>query len=171
MTNLKAQQKSKPHFEIEVDPIAYIFNGYSVHIGYQINKLRFDAGFFGIDQPDFVTRNEIFKDRSQGFGIKADYFFKPRKGFFAGIQADYSTDKIIKKDTKTSVISKGVVAGLRGGYRFTFTGVEKDRTGFYFSPWLAVLYTPNAKDIKIEGETFKRPKISLFPTVHFGYSF
>jgi outer membrane autotransporter protein len=159
------------HFEIEADPIAYLFGGYSGHAGYQVNHLRFDAGVFAINTPSFFTGNDKFSSRSSGFGLKADYIFKKRKGFFIGVQSDYGRNHIKLKETDETVTTKGISMGVRAGYRFMFGNENSDYKGFYIMPWMALIYSPNAENVTIERQTFKGSAVSIFPTVHLGYSF
>ncbi|MBN8822841.1 MULTISPECIES: hypothetical protein [unclassified Spirosoma] len=103
--------------ELEADPIAFIFSGYSIHVGYLVNHWRFDVGTFGIKQPSFATTNQNFSVFSSGVGLKADYLLKLERGLFFGVQADYGTDKISLKTSRESNSLSGFVMGIRSGYR------------------------------------------------------
>ncbi|MEO6286858.1 MAG: hypothetical protein ABIN80_05310 [Dyadobacter sp.] len=164
-------QNNTNHFEIEVDPIAYIFKGYSGHFGYQLGKVRLDAGAFNIDQPAFFINNDKFKNRSYGYGLKADYIFKKRKGFFVGLQTDYTKDRLTLKNTGREKTTQGLFFGVRGGYRFMLGAKERDYRGLYIAPWVALTYSANAKHVIIDEQVFRQARYGIFPTVHIGYSF
>lgn len=166
-------QNNKPsrHFEIEIDPTAYLLNGYSVHLGYQVNHLRFDAGVFGLSQPSFFLNNDKFKDRSSGFGIKADYIFNKQKGLLVGIQSDYNNGRLTLKPNGSSVVSSGITAGIRTGYRIMLGKRRNWYKGIYLMPWAALIYSPSAKDIMIKEQILRQSKFTLFPTLHIGYRF
>jgi hypothetical protein len=67
---LAQENERKSRFELEIDPIAYVLNGYSVHGIYVFNKTRFDIGVFGIEQPEGFDGNDGFKVKIQGVGAK-----------------------------------------------------------------------------------------------------
>ena len=123
--------------EIEADPIAYIFSGYSIHLGYQKSHLKYNIGAFGIQQPDFFVSQEDFNVRTNGFGIKVDYLIKKRKGLFVGVQVDFITDKVSLKDVIESEKQHYINMGLRTGYRFMFGKKPSNFKGLYIVPWVA----------------------------------
>ncbi|GAB3958657.1 hypothetical protein GCM10028805_53410 [Spirosoma harenae] len=168
--NGQPQEKIK-RIELEADPIAFIFNGYSIHVGYMVNHWRFDAGTFGIKQPSFATTNQNFSVFSSGIGLKADYLLKPERGLFFGVQSDYGTDKISLKTANQTTSLSGLIVGIRSGYRFMFGQSTAHYKGFYVVPWIALLYTPGATLLVQENQMYAQPKWSIFPTVHLGYRF
>ena len=171
-TTLLAQNKrSGNRIEIEADPIAYIFRGYSFHLGYTMGHLRFDAGVFGIKQPDFALENDLFSVYSSGVGIKIDYLIKRNKGLFIGLQSDYGTDKTGLKSSSTKVNSDGVTLGLRTGYRFMFGKKENQCKGLYLVPWIALIHSPDPVTINESAHEYIQRQWSVFPTIHLGYRF
>src|SRR5688572_28371349 len=85
----QTQQKDRA-FHVEIDPIAYALKGYSVHALYQVDKLSFDLGVFGIQPPDGYTGNKGFREKMNGVGVKAHYHFSGIKGWYTGFSANYS---------------------------------------------------------------------------------
>ena len=165
-----AQSKeSQNSFDIEADPIAFILKGYSFHIGYMVSHVRFDAGFYGIEQPSSFVGNDKFSIFSSGIGIKADYYFQNNKGLFTGLQSDYYTDKITLKVNDNTQTINNISIGLRGGYRVVFG--NKERNNFYLVPWVALIYSPNAEKIFFGQENYQQSAWSVFPTLHVGYRF
>ncbi len=157
--------------EIEADPIAYIFSGYSIHLGYQKSHLKYNIGAFGIRQPDFFVSQESFNIRTNGFGIKADYLIKRRRGLFVGVQVDFITDKVSLKDATVSEKQRYINMGLRTGYRFMFGKETSNFKGLYIVPWVAFNFKSNSSSIILENSTYEPKSFSVFPTVHLGYSF
>lgn len=157
--------------EIEADPIAFIFSGYSVHVGYLVNHWRLDVGTFGIKQPSFATTNQNFSVFSSGIGLKADYLLKRGRGLFVGVQSDYGTDKISLKTTNQATSLSNLVVGIRSGYRFMFGQSTAHYKGFYVVPWVTLLYTPEATSVVQENQVYTQSKWSVFPTLHLGYRF
>ena len=168
----KAQHLASPsRFELEADPIAFIFNGYSFHLGYTMGHLRFDAGVFGIKQPSFALENKLFSVFSSGGGVKVDYLPRRNRGLFIGLQSDYATDKIgLKSDGDTQSVS-GVTLGLRTGYRLMFGKAEHQFKGFYLVPWVGLIHSLNPSVITKNGNDYTQSQWSLFPTIHLGYRF
>src|SRR5690554_2512964 len=71
----QAQESPQPRFEIETDPLAYLFRGYSVHAAVTYTGFRTSIGTYGIKPPDFLKNNYAFSVFTSGFDIKTDYLF------------------------------------------------------------------------------------------------
>lgn len=167
-----AQRTLSPdRFEVEADPIAFILNGYSFHVGYTKGHLRFDAGIFGIKQPDFALDNKLFSVFSSGGGIKIDYLLRKNRGVFFGLQSDYATDKIGLKSEGATQSVNGVTLGLRTGYRFMFGKEERQFKGLYLVPWVGLIHSFNPSVVTKNGHTYQQASWSIFPTIHLGYRF
>lgn len=174
VTSLQSNAQRLPssdRFEVEADPIAFILNGYSFHAGYTMGHLRFDAGVFGIKQPDFALENKLFSVFSSGGGIKVDYLLRRNRGLFFGLQSDYVTDKIgLKSEDDTRSVS-GMTLGLRTGYRFMFGKKERQFKGLYLVPWVGLIHSLNPSVVTKGGQTYTQASWSIFPTIHLGYRF
>ena len=166
-----AQQSIGNRLELEADPIAFLFAGYSFHVGYTANHFRFDAGVFGIDQPSFAINNDKFSVFTSGIGVKVDYILQGNKGLFLGLQSDYSTDKVALKIGSDLANLTGLSLGLRGGYRFMLGKAERQYKGLYLVPWMALIYLPNPSMIQQKGQQYNQSNWSVFPTIHLGYRF
>jgi hypothetical protein len=165
------RQPVQNRFELEADPIAFIFNGYSLHTGYTMSHMRFDIGVFGIKQPNFPLENKSFSIFSSGAGIKADYLLRKNRGIFFGLQSDYATDKIRLKTSKDSQSVSCFTLGLRTGYRFMLGNEEHQFKGIYLAPWVALIHSFNPANITNSGQQYIQPNWSIFPTIHLGYRF
>jgi hypothetical protein len=156
--------------EIEIDPIAYTLKGYSFHAIYNHNHFRYDAGFFGLENPAIFTGNTGFTTKTTGFGVKADYMFKRTNGVYAGLDAGYLSNGITEKETGKSNASKSIVVGTHIGYRlFLFPGKSNALSGLYLSPWTSLGY--NYTYEKSGFNTYKEKPVAVFATVHVGYRF
>lgn len=152
--------------DIEADPIAYIFNGFSVHGGLKTNHIRYDIGLFGIEVPESFHGNDGFNQYIWGAGVKADYFFSgTQKGFYAGVGADLTSSRFRLDETggQSTVMQFG--AGLNVGYKFSLT------PNLFIKPWFGLSYLFNSDDIEIDGMIFEQSSIRPFPTVHIGWTF
>ncbi|MEX0648020.1 MAG: hypothetical protein WEA56_02525 [Balneolaceae bacterium] len=162
-----AQSSSDTGFDIEIDPIAYGFNGFSVHGGYLTGAWRFDLGIFGLDLPEWLHGNENFNASFVGAGWKADRFFSGKPdGFFAGAEGGISKMEVVHKAGNTRRNQVSYSLGVRGGYRWS-TGLGN----LYMTPWLGLDFTLNPKDITIDGDTFESSVFQPFPTIHVGWKF
>ncbi|MEB2778679.1 hypothetical protein SYJ56_25450 [Algoriphagus sp. D3-2-R+10] len=167
-----AQKKTQAiGLEIESDPIAFIFNGYSLHTAYTFSSFRASLGVFGIQTPEFFLADDRFSVFSSGYDMKFDYLFNRTGGFFVGTQFVYGRDKIELKDSHERESVWGYSVGLRTGYRFMFGREESGSRGFYIVPWFALMYSPDAKPQHIGAETYAQPKWTPFPTIHLGWRF
>lgn len=152
------------HADAEVDPLAYALGGHSVHFGVGHAKLRLDLGAFALDLPGFVQGNDGFDASFSGFGVKAHlYPFAEQKGFFAGIEAGVARMLVAKHGTDRAARRTTVSAGVDVGVRIMLVGE------FYVTPWIGVSYDFGAKDVALDGATYHRNPVVVFPTVHLGY--
>ncbi|SDF09075.1 hypothetical protein [Chitinophaga filiformis] len=167
--------KNDNHFEFETDPIAFILKGYSAHLGYQTGHFRWDVGVYGVEVPSFFSGYDNFDIRSNGAGIKLDYLFQKRKGLLVGIESNISRERVSPKSNDDKDLTKrftNVSLGMRVGYRWMLGSKKNDYKGLYIFPWVSFLSVNlNPQSAIIQGEEYKQKTFSVFPTVHFGYSF
>jgi len=159
------------HFELEVDPIAYLLKGYSLHIGYQKNKFRYDVGIFGVETPKWISSNKDFKERSNGFGLKMDYVGAKTKGWFVGLETDYSLINTTYESNGHKESGEELGLGIRSGYRFLFGKSKNNNKGFYLVPWIGFDKIFNTSKPNFTEATYKLETFRIFPTVHFGWRF
>jgi hypothetical protein len=160
----------KDKFEIEIDPVAYLLNGYSFHAIYNHNHFRFDTGIFGLEQPDALSGNKNYKAMSSGLGLKVNYLFRAGNSFYAGADIGLGKTKITADATGASDTNHDVNAGVHVGYRvFVFGKKESFLKGFYLTPWVGISY--NHFYDKAKFEDYKEDKIGYFATFHVGYRF
>lgn len=169
---VSAQTNPSNKISVEVDPVAYVLKGYSLHGVYQTCKLSFDFGNWNVEEPEWFSGNKGFNERTNGFGVMASYHFDGIKGWFAGIGTDYSFLHVIYNQTGTSSTGHSIGIGPHIGYRFF---LQKDKEGnpkgFYIKPWLSVGYSFQNDRVRFDNVDYKQQRISYFPAVHFGYSF
>jgi hypothetical protein len=130
-----SQTTERPRFEIESDPLAFIFSGYSLHAAITYSGFRSSLGIFAIESPEFLLQNDAFSVYTSGYDFKTDYLFGELKGFYTGIQLTYTKDEIeLKEGESVTDKLRGLNIGLRAGYRFMFGKKEKQYQGFYLTP-------------------------------------
>lgn len=156
---------AEPKVDVEVDPIAYALGGHSLHVGIQQGRFRLDLGAFGLDVPEGWHGNEGFDFSMAGAGVKLDYFvFQPRTGFFVGAKTSVVTNTIIETESTMAERHLQVNVGGRIGYRIPVG------ESLFLSPWVGVAYASGG-DREINGKTYEKSHLSIFPTVHLGYRF
>jgi hypothetical protein len=161
-TNLCFSQK----IDIEADPIAYIFNGFSVHGGLNTDHVRYDLGLFGIEVPGSFHGNDGFNQYILGGGLKADYFLTgTQSGFYMGAGTDLTSSRLRLDETgnEKTVIQFG--AGINVGYKFSLT------PNLFIKPWFGLSYLFKSDTVEIDGQMFEQSAIRPFPTVHIGWTF
>jgi hypothetical protein len=164
---MKAQT---PRFELELDPIAYILKGYSVHGIYVIDRLRFDIGIFGIAQPEQYHGNKGFESYMQGCGLKINYLLDEEQHWFAGIDGGILWNSITLVENQQMQQQKVYSIGIHSGYRFYLSSNKNSSfSGFYIAPWIGLSYNIPENSTRINGLEFKQKSIGIFPTVHIGF--
>jgi hypothetical protein len=154
--------------EMEADPLAYLEHGYSLHAAETVGAdERFQLGLFALNVPGVALANRDFSVRYQrGMTLKFDRFpAGDIGGFFYGLDVNHSTARYRLDATGHTAYRGETGIGPRVGYRFD-CGEH-----FYITPWISLSYLTRPEDITIDGQEYKEPRFSLFPTVHFGWRF
>lgn len=175
ITAVQAQTSapSRPRtWEVEVDPIAYLLKGYSVHGIYQPGRWRFDAGLFGIRAPESFHGNKGYTSDMRGYGLNAHYLIRGAKGLYTGVGTGHSRIIARHRDTGATDTGHSVGVGAEVGYRiFLQKREDGSPTGFYLSPWVSVNYDVHYDKIRFADLAYKQSNWGFFPTVHVGYRF
>ncbi|WP_247235442.1 porin family protein [Telluribacter sp. SYSU D00476] len=160
-------------FAVEVDPIAYLLKGYSVHGIYQPGRWAFDLGVYGIGVPEAFHGNEGFDVKQQGYGLKANYSFrKSGAGLFAGIGGGNGTTKAKHRESGAEDTGHSWSVGPQVGYRFFFKKPKDGQArGLYITPWASVDYQFQNDKVKFSNLDFKEGRFTPFATIHLGYRF
>ncbi len=153
-------------FDLEVDPTAYVLEGYSLHAGLGWQHFRLDLGAFALDAPEFLHGNPGFDVSFDGFGAKLQWFpWDVRSGAFFGVDAAVALLEVELASGGPSAEQTQLTAGFNGGWRFDLP------YGLYATPWVGVAYTFGADDIVLAGKSFESNAVVVFPAVHLGYRF
>lgn len=155
---------SSLQWDVEVDPIAYALDGYSLHVGLSPNFGRLDLGLFAMRLPDEVVGNENFEASFRGAGLKWDFSPISSQGLFLGIDGGWSEQRFVHLPTDREIIRHEYGYGVRTGYRMIFSSLT-------VTPWLGISYNPKSDDVVVGDDILKRQKWVPFPTVHIGYMF
>ncbi|HNV27502.1 MAG TPA: autotransporter domain-containing protein [Cyclobacteriaceae bacterium] len=163
-------QNQISRIEMEIDPIAYVLKGYSLHGIYVKDRIRTDLGVFGIMQPEGYGGNDGFQVRSQGFGLKVNYLLNEKETWFGGIGTGYTNNTIKLKESSETQKQNAVSMGVHLGYRwFAFKNTDNAWKNLYIAPWFSVDYNHPLKEVNFIGGEYKQKAISFFPTIHIGY--
>ena len=156
--------------DVEIDPLAYVIDGHSLHVGLRLRHQRFDLGNFAGAAPAAFHGNDGYGLYFSGLGAKYDLCLREDcNGAFAGLDASLARTWITHEDTDTTVTRRQLGVGLRVGYRFSFSD---DGRGLYVVPWVSVSYNWFSEPgPTIGGDRFEDRKIGIFPTVHVGWAF
>ncbi len=155
-----------PKADVEVDPTAYVLDGYSLHVGIASGHLRLDLGAYAIAIPEAIHGNADFKLSASGYGAKLQcYFSERRAGGFVGVDSGFIRTLARRQGSDLAAQDDAVSAGVNAGWRFNIV------SGFYATPWLGVSYSFGSEDIELGGETYEANPWTLFPAVHLGYAF
>lgn len=151
--------------EIEVDPLPYVFNGFSVGIGLVMDDVRLDIEAFSIEVPKALHGNEAFTNRVYGLSIRANYYYQGAEaGWFSGLDLDLTSFGVTHDETGQSVRKFQIRTGVTPiGYKAAIT----DR--LYVKPWVGLGYVLGAEPISIGGATFEQGSFSPFPALNVGW--
>jgi hypothetical protein len=160
------------HLEIELDPLAYALGGASGHIAYTFKNERIQLGYGQLTLPENMQNHEGISESFKAISLKWDYFFgqeDPSQGFFAGPTFDYlfntyesDTDEF--KEDQLSI-------GLRAGYKFDLFKNNDTLSGLYLTPWVGASWFTKPVDIDLDAQKYSRKSVTIFPTIHLGWSF
>ena len=164
---------------VEVDPLAFLYKGYSLHIRYQpmfSELFVIGLGTYGLDLPEAIVD---FNDRNRDLGwdvrIRSAYllygeFYAKRanNGWFIGEQVGFQSFKVsIDGESGGSTNFNNFLAMTYVGYAW-----RPYKGSFYVKPWVGLGITEKIDGINRVGP-MKYHVAPLFPyfTVHAGYTF
>jgi hypothetical protein len=150
--------------DVEIDPTAYAFSGYSLHAGFGAGRFRVDLGAFAMDLPQFVVNNPAFDVSFHGYGVKLQYFlFDDQRGGFVGVDAAAARALVAARDSALARRDTQLTAGVNFGWRFGLPA------NFYATTWLGVGYAFGAEVVELAGQRFEPQRVVVFPGGHLGY--
>lgn len=154
------------HLDLETDPTAFVFRGYSLHAGVGYDHLRLDVGAYAMDLPGFMESNKGFESSFRGAGAKLQLFlFDEQKGGFVGIDSGISHLRVDLAGTDHHASQNQVSTGVNLGWRFALP------YGLYATPWLGISYSFGANEMTVDGNGYHPNAVTFFPAVHVGYRF
>jgi len=154
------------HLDLETDPTAFAFRGYSLHAGLGWRQLRLDVGGYAMDVPGFAETNEGFESSFRGVGAKLQLFlFDEQQGGFVGLDAGFNQLRVEETKTSAKAAQLQVSTGVNLGWRFALPW------NLYATPWLGVSHSWNAPDISVGERMYHSRAVTFFPAVHLGYRF
>jgi hypothetical protein len=158
------ESKTRFHADVEVDPTAYVLDGYSVHAGFGWNRVRVDLGAFAMHMPEAVHKQHDFNVGFDGFGLKLQYFlFTEQSGFFFGVDSGVARALVQLKNSQLAELDRQLTVGVNLGYRIDIA------EGFYATPWIGFSRAFGADDITLGDKTYDNNPWLVFPAVHIGY--
>lgn len=163
---LGARDSRSQSVNLEVDPIPYALDGFSVSGGVDADRISYELEAFGIDVPQAFHGNEGFSQYVRGASAKAAYYFSGTGGgLFTGLDLDVSSATFTLEATGSETSQAQVTAGISLGYKWPLTN------HLYLKPWAGLGYMFTADDVTIDGKTFERSALRPFPAVNLGWQF
>ena len=162
----RADEPSNMHGDVEIDPTAYAFDGYSLHSGIGYKHLRVDLGVYAMRPPGFFLGNDDFDIAFDGYGTKIQLvLFAQQRGAFIGVDGGVTRVSAHLEGTDLQKRETQIGVGVDAGYRILLPA------DFYVTPWIGIGYALNSTDIDVADKTFKNNPVTIFPAVHLGYRF
>ncbi|MEZ4473503.1 MAG: hypothetical protein R3F60_22485 [bacterium] len=148
--------------DVEVDPVAYALDGFSLHVGLGRAAWRLDLGAFAATMPVFAHGQDGFDVAFSGFGVKLDRTFGAEgMGLALGVDAGLARVRVARGELASEVL-QGTV-GARVGYRLPLG------QHFFLMPWVGVGAYVGDDRVPVGDATFEQARAFVFPTVHLGY--
>lgn len=160
---------------IEVDPVTFLFKGYSLHLRLQpkgSSHLFLGLGTYALDLPNFMVNfNQKNKNRgwdvrlNQGHSAFAEYHFEEvNKGWFTGIQAGLQEHRLENSGAPGRTSYQNLLLMTYGGYTWAIP-----RSSFYIKFWGGLGYSNQISGSnEIENTVYDISPISWFGTFHLG---
>lgn len=150
---------------LEVDPLAYVMKGHSVHLLYQSQSgFVVDAGAFGLELPEAFEPNDGFRTKFNGYGLKFYYIGPKQAGFYLGAQVGRSKYTVTQENGGSEQKAWITSAGPLIGYRFRWGPL-------YFSPWIGYDFVFDPPELDFGSDKYKFKETNVFPTIHLGIQF
>ncbi len=180
--SLQAQESeevsSPASYSIEVDPFAFLSNGYGTHFRYKpanTEHILIGVGAYAINIPSVLV--DINKENkgegwdvrlNRGYGIFLEYHLnRVHQGAFFGSQFNMQKYEIGKEAIENSVNYTTVGAMIYGGYSWQIAS-----SNVYIKPWMGLGYSGKIDGVNVlEGEEYAISHLTPFATLHIGYSF
>lgn len=155
------------HGDFEVDPTAYVLDGFSLHVGLGWKRLRVDLGNYAMALPRALGGSPDFDVSFDGYGAKAQLFLfsDEQRGGFVGVDAGVTRMNVRRDGTDLANRQSLLGVGVNLGWRFTFG------PHFYATTWIGFGYSFGASDVTLAGATYTPSRFTIFPAVHLGYRF
>lgn len=172
-------QDYSSRLSFEIDPITFVYRGYSFHVRYQPmfdERLLVGAGTYGMDLPQqYVNLNSSNRDEGWDVRIRSAYFItgeyylkKANWGWFIGEQMGFQSFRVSNdREESGSAKFNNVLLLTYLGYSW-----HPYKGSFYIKPWIGLGFTDKVDGINKVG-SMKYDISPWFPfmTFHMGYTF
>ena len=168
----------KTKISVEIDPATFVFKGYSLHLRLQpkgSQHLFAGLGTYAMDMPNaLVNLNKNNKDKdwkvriNQGYSLLGEYHFQEvNRKLFVGSQIGVQQFKIEQEEKTGHSKFSNLLAMGYFGYTFKPFGEH-----LYLKPWGGIGYTSKIIGTnKLENAVYDIAPITIFATLHVGYTF
>lgn len=166
-------------FSVEIDPVTFLYKGYSLHLRYQpmfSERFLIGLGTYALDLPETILDfNERNRDLGWDVRIRSAYLLygelyakEANNGWFIGEQIGFQSFKVsIEREAGGSTSFNNLLLMTYLGYSW-----RPYKGSFYFKPWIGLGFAEKIDGINTAG-SMKYYISPLFPyfTFHAGYTF
>jgi len=173
-----ANNVNKTKLSIEIDPITFVFKGYSLHLRVQPKNsqhLLVGLGTYAMDMPDaLVNFNKKNKNKqwdvriNQGYSLFGEYHFaEVNQKWFVGTQIGIQQFKIENSTAAGNEKFENILAMGYLGYT-----LKPFKNNLYIKPWAGIGYTSKLSGTNtLKTLEYDIAPITMFATLHIGYTF
>ena len=172
-------QDYSSRLSLEIDPITFLYRGYSLHAQYQpmfSDHLLIGVGIYALDLPEqIVDFNSENRDEGWDVRIRSAYFIKgeyyvkkANHGWFLGEQIGFQSFRVSNNaEVSGSTSFNNILLLTYLGYSW-----HPYKGSFYIKPWAGLGYTAKVDGVNRVGSmTYDIGPLFPFVTVHLGYTF
>jgi hypothetical protein len=176
--NYSIPEKNKPEVSIELDPATFVFGGYSAHLRLKpanSKHMLYGVGIYAMNMPSvFVDLNEKNADMgwdvriNNAVGLFGEYHFSEvNRKFFVGTQVGVQEFRIENEGTPGKETFTNALLMGYGGYT-----LQPFDQPIYFKFWGGAGYTTKLSgENNLQNEEYDIAPVSIFATLHVGYTF
>ena len=164
---------------MELDPVTFLYKGYSLHVRYQpmfSERLLIGVGTYALDLPEpIVDLNSKNRDLGWKARVRSAYFLsgefyakEANNGWFVGEQIGFQSFKVFNENEDRGS------ASFNNMLLLTYVGYSWHpyKGSFYIKPWVGLGYTQKVDGLNTVGSMkYDISPLYGFLTFHIGYNF
>ena len=169
--SLFSQTGAPARFEADFDVLAIPRGGYGVRVAYQKEHLRLSATTFDHRRAALVIAERNVNVRTSGVGFGVDYFLRPSRGIFFGVQTAFHDEELLRVTTEDRAAQRTIQAGVQAGYRWASGREEENLRGLFLEATVGLSTRLAEQPLTLGTTDYENQALMLEPGLRIGYRF